>query len=211
MARHRYIGLVIFSLLTLGMSGCASATGTPVATETPTETPTDMYQSEILLANNELEEEFLQIALASCAQTQTKSLIVVDSGASASEATYFRPGEDLLNPENSFTDGPLGDRIANRYTEFLPRLFDPCLLEQQAAYADDPNAPLLEHSVVKVSPFRYVWSQHHGGANLESLNYDVTDGLISQYSTDDNQIFTEVGYTEFEGDVANFFIEYYGY
>jgi hypothetical protein len=128
--------------------------------------------------------------------------------------TYFRPVEraNLLFPENQISENSTGDDTPDIYNNYLPPLFEPCLLEEQAAMADDLNAELLEHTIEKLGPYRYAWSQHQGGANLETMYYDVTDGLITRYSKEDQSgIMTEVSYTEFSGDIANYFVEAYGY
>ena len=212
---YRIKSIVLVLILgSLSFAGCS----TPAATtlESPSPTPkasnNDTFQSEIFLANSELEEEFLQIALASCELTKTQSLHLYDSQGVTSISTYFRPSENLLDPENQLSENSVGDFIPGIYNNYLPAFFDPCLLEEQAVLAENPDAELLEHSVEKIGTFRYVWSQHQGGANLESMYYDVRDGFISQYSKEENSaIKTEVSYTEFSGDTANFFIEAYGY
>ncbi|MEI7420215.1 MAG: hypothetical protein WCK24_05065, partial [Actinomycetes bacterium] len=55
------------------------------------------YGSKILLAKDDLELEFLTIALASCKKAQTDGLIITDS----ENTTYFRPTE-----KDEFTDWP---------------------------------------------------------------------------------------------------------
>lgn len=214
MAYRKKFALLALTLAALSLAGCSTPTPDPLASpsSTPSVSQVDAYQSDILLANNELEEEFLEIALASCELTTTKSLNLYDLQGNTSTTTYFRPSDNLLDPENQLSENSLGDFIPGIYTENLPALFLPCLLEKQAALAQDPNAVLLEHTVEKIGPFNYVWSQHHGGASLESTYYDVTDGLISQYSAEQGSaIKTEVAYTDFSGDVADFFVGAYGY
>jgi len=216
MSRRSKLSLVVLLLGSLSLASCATPTATPSdspsPTATPTVAPTDSYESEILLANNELEEEFLQIALNSCELTKTKSLHLYYSDGNTSTITYFRPSENLLLTENQISENSSGDSIPGIYLNELPTLFDPCLLEEQAALAGDLNAELLEHTVEKISTFRYAWSQHQGGANLETVYYDVTDGVISQYSKEaDSAIKTEVSYEEFSGDLADYFVVAYGY
>jgi hypothetical protein len=181
---------------------------------TPTVTPTDTFESEILLANSAIEEEFLSAALDSCELTKTQSLSLYSSEGDTSNVTYFRPveTENLLFPENQISEGSTGEEIPDIYNNNLPSLFDPCLLEEQAALAEDPNAELLEHTVEKISANRYAWSQHQGGANLETMYYDVTDGLITGYSKENGSaVMTEVAYTEFSGDLADYFMQAYGF
>lgn len=216
MVHRRNISFVVLLLGALSLASCSTPTATPSNSPspsvTPTETPTDNYESEILLANNELEEEFLEIALNSCELTKTKSLHLFYSDGTTSTVTYFRPSEEPLLPENQISENSLGDTIPGIYNNYHPALFHPCLLEEQAVLADDLSAEVLEHTVEKISPYRYAWSQHQGGANLETTYYDVTDGLITRYSKEDGSaIMTEVSYEEFSGDVANYFIEAYGY
>ena len=214
MADRKRLTLVALTLAALSLAGCSTPTPDPLTSpsSTPSATQVDAYQSDILLANNELEEEFLEIALASCELTKTKSLSLYDLQGNTSTTTYFRPSDNLLDPENQLSENALGDFIPGIYTENLPALFYPCLLEAQAASAADLNAELFEHTVEKIGPFNYVWSQHQGGANLETLYFDVMDGLISQYSKEQGSaIKTEVAYTDFSGDVADFFVGTYGY
>jgi hypothetical protein len=218
MAHQRTLSLLVLAIAALGLASCSSPTASPSTSPspsvTPTSSPTDTYQSEILLANNDLEEEFLHFALASCELTKTKSLGLYSSDENGSTMTYFRPvdSENLLFPENQISEGSNGDAIDDIYNNYLPSLFDPCLLENQAALADDPNAELLEHTVEKIGTNTYVWSQHHGGANLDKMYYDVTDGLITRYSkVNGSAIMTEVSYTDFSGDLANYFVTAYGY
>lgn len=214
MTYRKTLTLLVLTFSALSLAGCGTSNPTPTASPSPTPAASqaDTYESDILLANNELEEEFLEIALASCELTTTKSLNLYDSQGNTSTTTYFRPSDNLLDPENQLSENALGDFIPGIYTENLPGLFYPCLLEAQAASATDLNAELFEHSVEKIGPFNYVWSQHQGGANLESMYFDVMDGLISQYSKEQGSaIKTEVAYTDFSGDIADFFIGAYGY
>lgn len=218
MARLRKLTLLALTFTAMGLASCSSPTAAPSTSPspsvTPTATPTDTYQSEILLANNAIEEEFLRAALDSCELTKTQSLVLSSSEADTSNVTYFRPVEraNLLFPENQISENSTGDDTPDIYNNYLPPLFDPCLLEEQAALADDPNAELLEHTVEKLGPYRYAWSQHQGGANLETMYYDVTDGLITRYSkVEGSAIMTEVSYAEFSGDLQNYFVEAYGY
>ena len=218
MAHRRRISLFVLTIAALSLSSCSSPTATPSTSPpplvTPTVTPTDTFESEILLANSAIEEEFLSAALDSCELTKTQSLSLYSSEGDTSNVTYFRPveTENLLFPENQISEGSTGEEIPDIYNNNLPALFDPCLLEEQAALAEDPNAELLEHSVEKISANRYAWSQHQGGANLETMYYDVTDGLITGYSKENGSaVMTEVAYTEFSGDVADYFMQAYGF
>ena len=218
MAHRRKINSLVLTLAAMSLASCSSTTAAPSTSPspsvTPTVTPTDTYVSEFRLANNEIEEEFLRAALDSCELTKTQSLVLHSSEADTSNVTYFRPVEraNLLFPENQITDRGTGTSMPDVYNNYLPPLFDPCLLEEQAALGADPKAELLEHTVEKIGPYRYAWSQHQGGANLETMYYDVTDGLITRYSKGDGSaIMTEVSYKEFSGDIANYFARAYDY
>ena len=216
MAYRSKVSLVVLLLGSVSLASCSTPSATPSNSPSPsvapTVEPTDSYESEILLANNELEEEFLQIALASCELTKTKSLQVYDLHGDGTTITYFRPSDNLLLAENQVSENHMGELLPTTYVNNLPMLFYPCLLEEQAALVEDPNAELLEHTVEKLSPNRYAWSQHQGGANLETIYFDVSDGLISTYSKELNSaIKTEVSYEEFGGDLAQYFINAYGY
>ncbi|NDC19533.1 MAG: hypothetical protein EBZ87_04620 [Microbacteriaceae bacterium] len=221
MAHRRSISLLVLTIAALSLSSCASPAATPSTspepTVTPTATPTDTFDSEILLANNEIEEEFLRAALDSCELAKTQSLVLwsyEESDGQLTNSTYFRPvesSEQLLFPENQISEGSAGEDIPDLYNNYLPPLFDSCLLEQQAALADDLNAELFEHTVEQIGPYEYAWSQHQGGANLEKMYYTVTDGIISRYSKDNEwPIGTEVMFMEFSGDLENKFIAAYG-
>jgi len=221
MGHRRRTSLLVLTIAALSLSSCSSSTPTPSTSPspsvTPTATPTDTFDSEILLANNEIEEEFLRAALDSCELAKTQSLVLwsyEESDGQLTNSTYFRPvesSEQLLFPENQISEGSAGEDIPDLYNNYLPPLFDPCLLEQQAALADDLNAELFEHTVEQIGPYEYAWSQHQGGANLEKMYYTVTDGIISRYSKDNEwPIGTEVMFMEFSGDLENKFIAAYG-
>ncbi len=164
MTHRRRISLFVLTIAALSLSSCSSPSATPSTSPspsvTPTATPTDTFESEILLANSAIEEEFLSAALDSCELTKTQSLSLYSSEGDTSNVTYFRPveTENLLFPENQISEGGTGEEIPDIYNNNLPALFDPCLLEEQAALAENPNAELLEHSVEKISANRYAWS-----------------------------------------------------
>ncbi|MEI7419667.1 MAG: hypothetical protein WCK24_02270, partial [Actinomycetes bacterium] len=141
------------------------------------------YGSKILLAKDDLELEFLTIALASCKKAQTDGLIITDS----ENTTYFRPTE-----KDEFTDWAFdqvtvdkGKATPGKFYNYLPSFFDPCDLEIQAHRAE-PDAPVLEHKVDKMADNSYAWSQHHGGYSLEETVYQITDGLITRYGRYNN-------------------------
>ncbi|NBQ93494.1 MAG: hypothetical protein EBU06_06150 [Micrococcales bacterium] len=218
MAQKRIIGFLLITIAALCSASCSSPQTSPSSKLSPsvttTPSPSDTFDSEIRLAKNEVEEEFLQAALASCELTKTKSLGLYDSDGTGSHVTYFRPANtaDLLLPENQITEDSTGATLPNVYYNYLPSLFDPCELERQAGLVSDPNPVLLEHKVVKIDPLCFAWSQHQGGANLETMYYYVTNGLITRYSRQaGSAIMTEVSYEEFTGDRAQYFVTAYGY
>ena len=208
-------GLSLVGLL----SGCAGSDGdslkkqspsptqTPIESETPIETPNPEvteeeyqeafprmdYDAEILLAKNELEHEFLTIALNSCKKAQDDGF-VVDSTQGQS---LFRSAERGIFPEWPFEqvsirDGKTGYGSNVIYYNYPPSLFDPCSLERQARFANvEPVG--IEHKVTKLASNSYAWFQHHGGASLEKTVYQVKDGLISAYGPDD-KVATTVTY-----------------
>lgn len=208
-------GLSLVGLL----SGCAgsddealkkqspSPTQTPVESETPIESsnpevteeeyqeafPRMDYDAEILLVKNELELEFLTIALNSCKKAQDDGL-VVDSPQGQS---LFRSAERGNFPEWPFEqvsirDGKTGYGSNVIYFNYPPSLFDPCSLERQARF---PNVEAvgIEHKVTKLADNFYGWFQHQGGASLEKTVYQVKDGLIAAYGADE-KVDTKVTY-----------------
>ena len=216
MAHQRKLSLLFITIAALGLASCSSPTASPSTSPSPSVTPTsstDTSANGIRLAKNDLETEFLKAALASCELTKTKSLGLYSAEGESATMTYFRPveSENLLYPENQISETGDGKAIDDIYNNYLPALFDPCLLENQAALADDPNAALLEHTVEKIGTNTYAWSQHQGGASLETMYYEVTDGLTTSYSkVKESKDKTTVSYTDFSGDLANRFVAAYG-
>ena len=141
------------------------------------------YDAEITLANNELEREFLAIALASCKKAQQDGFILsYDEGES-----YFRPSQTGTFPfwpfdEVTVKDGKTGPAFFNNYP---PAIFSPCSLEA-AARSGNVDSEYLEHSVQRWASNSYGWSQHNGGANLDEIVYQVKDGLITRYGPYNN-------------------------
>jgi len=197
------------------VSGCSSgakkdeASSSPDPSSSPTETETQKplfppgldYESKILLAKDDLELEFLTIALASCKKAQTDGLIITDS----ENTTYFRPTE-----KDEFTDWPFdqvtvekGKASAGKFYNYLPSFFDPCDLEIEAHRAE-PDAPVLEHKVDKMADNSYAWLQHHGGASLEENVYQITNGIITRYGRYNNMD-TVVSYGPLSAEQQAFF------
>jgi len=184
-------------LLTSLLSGCSSNSDTPNAQDpTPSQSesssnkviPSEVklsldYDAEIQLANDELEREFLTIALASCREAQTNGFVLTyEEGVS-----YFRPASTGIFPdwpfdEISVKDGVTGPAFFNNYA---PAIFSPCDLEA-AARSGNVDPEYLEHSVQLWASNSYGWSQHNGGANLDEIVYQVTDGLITRYGPYNN-------------------------
>jgi hypothetical protein len=194
-------GLSLLGLL----SGCAGAddqaskkmspSPSPTVTETdhPTPTETDIdnpayeprldYTEDIVLAKNDVELEFLTISLASCEKAQTDGFIA----ETAEGESIFRSDTKSGWPfwpfaQVSIIDGkPVFGENEVLFNIYWPAVFDPCDLEA-AARTREPEDVYLEHKVTKINDNSYKWAQHKGGANLDELIYEVTDGLISGYA-----------------------------
>lgn len=198
-------GIAVIGLL----SGCASSndqsekkmspsptlteTETPTPTETEPETETEAenppyepridFTLPIVLAKNDVELEFLAIALASCQKAQTDGFVAKTAkGESIFRADVkgnwpFWPFEQV-----SIIDGkPVFGETEVLFFMRWPAIFDPCDLEA-AARTRDPEDVYLEHKVTKINDNSYKWAQHQGGANLDEMAYEVKDGLISGYA-----------------------------
>jgi hypothetical protein len=211
-------GIAVIGLL----SGCASSneqaekkmspSPTVTETETPTPTPTETepeaetetenppyeprldYTQDIVLAKNDVELEFLTIALASCQKAQTDGFLAKTAkGESIFRADVkggwpFWPFDQV-----SIIDGkPVFGETEVLFFMSWPSIFDPCDLEA-AARSREPDDVYLEHKVTKINDNSYRWAQHQGGASLEEMIYEVKDGLISGYQR--NQTFaTKISY-----------------
>jgi hypothetical protein len=187
----------LFLLGALLVSGCSSgakkaqSSNPPDPSNSPTDTESQKppfpsgldYGSKILLAKDDLELEFLTIALASCKKAQTDGLIITDN----ENTTYFRPTEKSESTDWPFDQVTVekGKASSGKFYNYLPSFFDPCDLEIQAHRAE-PDAPVLEHKVDKMADNSYAWLQHHGGNSLEETVYQVTDGLITRYGRYNN-------------------------
>ncbi len=204
------------TLLLLGallVTGCSSSPSNEQAGKTPEPSTTETedqkpmyplgldYGSKILLAKDDLDLEFLTIAIASCKKAQTDGLIITDS----ENTTYFRP---KANDENS--DWPFdqvtvdkGKVTEGKFNIYLPAFFDPCDLEIQAHRAE-AGEPVLEHKVERWADNSYGWSQHHFGASLEEVVYQVSNGLITRYGGYNNMD-SVVGYGPFTPEQDAYF------
>ena len=202
--------LLLSALLVTGCSNSPSnqqsgKTPEPSSTETEDQKPLYPlgldYGSKILLAKDDLELEFLTIAIASCKKAQTDGLIITDS----ENTTYFRP---KANDEN--TDWPFdqvtvdkGKATEGKFNNYLPSFFDPCDLEIQAHRAE-AEAPVLEHKVERCADNSYSWSQHHGGYHMDETVYQVSNGLIVRYGPYNN-LDTVVSYGPFTPEQSAYF------
>jgi hypothetical protein len=202
-------------LLAILVSGCASNTDnrkssspSPSNSESqsaaPKVSPTFAlnYSGDILLAKNDLEREFLTIALKSCLKAQTDGFIITDSQAT----TYFRPATAGLWPDWQFDEVSVIDGKASQgiFYDYGPAFLDPCNLEIQAQRVE-ANAVVLEHKVTSETANEYIWSQHQGGYSLESMTYQVADGLITGYWRTDNSDHVQVGYGPLTEDQVKLF------
>ncbi|CAB4689635.1 MAG: hypothetical protein F2662_03810 [Actinobacteria bacterium] len=200
-------------LSTLLVTGCSNSPSNQQSRKTPEPSSTETedqkplyplgldYGGKILLAKDDLELEFLTIAIASCKKAQTDGLIITDS----ENTTYFRP---KANDENS--DWPFdqvtvdkGKVTEGKFNIYLPAFFDPCDLEIQAHRAE-AEAPVLEHKVERWATNSYGWSQHHFGAVLEEIVYQVSNGLITRYGAY-NDLNEVVSYGPFTPEQSAYF------
>lgn len=203
----------IATLIIVGLlSGCATSNNqaeiemapSPTATESekpantdteiPTYTPRLDYTKDIVLAKNETELEFLTIALASCQKAQTDGFVAKTSEGES----IFRADVEGLWPfwpfdQVSIVDGKtVFGETEVLFNMYWPSLFDPCDLEASAR-SRDPDDVYLEHKLTKVDENTYIWAQHQGGANLNEMTYEVTDGLITGYARDETYA-TQISY-----------------
>jgi len=191
-------------LLTALLAGCSSNSATPNAqdptpsqseTIAPNPTPSESessvpelklsmdYDAEIKLADNELEREFLTLALASCKEAQTKGFVLTyEEGVS-----YFRPASTGIYPDWPFDEVTVKNGVSGPafFNNYAPVIFNPCALEA-AARSGKADPEYLEHSVQVWASNSYGWSQHNGGASLDEIVFQVTDGLITRYGPYNN-------------------------
>jgi hypothetical protein len=180
-------GILLLSALT-GCTGAPEETAkkisptNPEATIPPFETALD-YDAEIVLANNELETQFLGIALASCKKAQTVGFIISDTGQD--HVSIFRPSATGMWPDWPFEQVSIINEVPGLgmyddiYKDYPPSLFEACNLEIQARRGG--GEALLEHKLSSSAANSFDWQQHQGGANFEEVSFQVEDGLISSY------------------------------
>jgi hypothetical protein len=207
------VTIVTGVVLLLSLTGCASdnvetlykKSPSPTATGTQSPKPTEDeakplesildYSKPIVLAKNDLEMEFLTIAVESCKKAQTHGFVVKTSEGES----IFRPAVEGIWPDWPFDQvsivdgkpalGEYGDLFFNSW----PSLLDPCTLES-AARSREPDDVYLEHKLVKVDDNTYNWAQHQGGHNLDEVTYKVENGLISSYDWNKGFGVTEISY-----------------
>ncbi len=172
------------------VTGKMSPSPTPSETSTPTPTEDEAqpltsvldYTQPIVLAKDDLEMEFLTIAVNSCKKAQTYGFVAKTNKGES----IFRPALEGMWPfwpfeQVSIIDGkPVFGQFDVLFFNGWPSLLDPCDLEA-AARNRDPDDVFLEHKVVKIDDATYSWAQHHGGHTLEPTIFKVQDGLISSY------------------------------
>lgn len=192
---------LIAGIVSLGaLTGCSGPNDeaskkmspSPSATETPSPTPTDDdaeplesvldYSQPIVLAKTDLEMEFLTIAVNSCKKAQTYGFVAKKSKGES----IFRPAVEGTWPfwpfeQVSIIDGkPVFGQFDVLFFNSWPSFLDPCDLEAAARNSATTDV-FLEHKLVKIDENTYGWSQHHGGANLDEVIFEVSGDLISGY------------------------------
>ena len=178
------------------MSPSPSETSTPTPTEDEAQPLTSVldYTQPIVLAKDDLELEFLTIAVNSCKKAQTYGFVAKTSQGES----IFRPSPEGIWPfwpfeQVSIIDGkPVSGQFDVLFFNGWPSLLDPCDLEA-AARSRDPEDVFLEHKVVKIDDNTYSWSQHHGGHTLDDTIFEVKEGLISAYGANEPYA-TEITY-----------------
>jgi hypothetical protein len=180
--------LTVLTLAAFMLGGCASGGSShePVKTQNqssspqPSESPSPQvpgfdYSAEIVLAKNDLELEFLTIAINSCKRAQLDGFMITDSDG----MSYFRPSTTGIFPEWPFDEFRVsnGNPTSPKWTNYPPGIFNPCSLEHQARGRDISQVG-FEHKVTKISASQYIWAEHGGGYSLQGTTFDVKDGLI---------------------------------
>lgn len=188
-------------LLLSALTGCTNTNDevsqkmspSPTPSETSTPTPTEDeaqpltsvldYTQPIVLAKDDLELEFLTIALASCEQAQKYGFVLSHEDGDS----YFRPASTGIFPEWPFDevfvkDGEAGPAYFKNYP---PSMFSPCSLEA-AARGNNADPAYLKHSVQLWASNSYGWSQRNGGSSLDEIVFQVTDGLITRFGPYNN-------------------------
>ena len=203
--RSKNVGAAAIGILLLSglLVGCSSATpdakksAEPYSTSTqqennpdpiPTQDENDwdpiyyLKRGKPNVIKNELDQEFLDIAEKSCIKAYEDGLIFSSNFSGAEEVSYFKQGQTdslgwwKLSQVTVTKDGVQSPGI---WFNYLPAIFDPCDVMIQGAM--DIHSKVLEHSLKKNKDGSYDWGQHHGGANLDVVNYKVgPDGLFSE-------------------------------
>ena len=209
----KFFPIVITFVLAAILAGCSTSDSTagPEPSSSPTESTQDewdvipsMQRGLPKLAQNDLDAEFLKIAFNSCKKALEDGFVIKDVGSTS----YFissseSPFSKFKIKEASVTNGVVGEP---KYFNYWPAIFDPC---DTLTYADvlkptDDNYVLLEHSLEKTENGTYKWGQHHGGANLDVIEYSVgADGLISSYRFSD--WYSQVRYGPLTQQELNYF------
>jgi hypothetical protein len=165
------------------LTGCAQNdtkqnTSNSKISATPMPTTALNYDGELLLANTDVEREFLTQAIASCKRAQTDGFVLTYPEGQS----IFKPAATGKFPDWPFDEVSIVDGKAQGafFNNDLPAFFSPCNLEVMAQRTE-AGAPLLEHKIVRNSSNSYTWYQHNGGNELDGVTYEFTDGLISGY------------------------------
>jgi hypothetical protein len=192
----------IAGILLLGaLTGCSGPNDeaskkmspSPSATETPSPTPTQNdaeplesvldYSQPIVLAKDDLEMEFLTIAVNSCKKAQTYGFVA----KTIEGESIFRPALEGNWPDWPFDQVSVVDgkssvpsQIQDLFYLYWPSFLNPCYLEA-AARNREPDDVYLEHKLIKIDEGTYSWAQHNGGANLDEVIFEVSGDLISGY------------------------------
>jgi hypothetical protein len=169
------------------MSPSPSETSTPTPTEDEAQPLTSVldYTQPIVLAKDDLELEFLTIAVNSCKKAQTHGFVAKTS----SGESYFRPTETGRFPNWPFLEVSVisGNTVvgdSTLFSNYWPANLNPCDLEA-AARSRLLEESYWEHKVRKIDDNTYGWAQHGGGANLDEIIYEVQDGLVSAYGANE--------------------------
>jgi hypothetical protein len=200
--------LLLLALSATALTGCSSGgiSQNEVKSPDPSSSPKESgnpeefnvpkfdYTKKIELAKNDLELEFLTIAINSCKKAETDGFMLTES----SGTSYFRPAETGIFPVWTFDEFRVSDGkpTSPRYTNYPPGIFSPCSLEYSARgrNLDDVG---LEHKVKKISSNQYIWAEHAGGYSLEETKFEVQDGLIVKETYGEENLGYSVEYGPF--------------
>ena len=177
------------------MPASPSETTTPTPTEEEPQPLTSVldYTQPIVLAKDDLELEFLTIAVNSCKKAQTHGFVAkISSGESYSRPTETGNFANWPFLEVSVSSGNTVVGDSTLFSNYWPSNLNPCELEA-AARSRQLEESYWEHEVRKIDENTYGWAQHGGGANLNEIIYEVQDGLISGYGANEPYA-TEITY-----------------